>query len=226
MVWLRELGEVDGSTKIPMKFDIRIIGIDIVREMCVKYHPYASAGGRATYAFGVFENDICVASFAWQPPPFGAAKSVCPEFPNGVLALSRMVAVPRSERALKHISKPLMVQMKKLIDRTRWPVLITYSDSSVGHTGYVYQCSGWEKTLSRSTNVFVDSTGARVSSYQNGVVAPRSRSGVAEIQRWENWACARGSAKQFVEMHGWKVVPIFGKVWASGRQAHTVIKNT
>jgi hypothetical protein len=35
--------------------------------------------------------------------------------------------------------------MNVLIDRTRWPVLVTYSDIGQGHTGHVYKCSGWEK---------------------------------------------------------------------------------
>jgi len=83
-----------------------------------------------------------VAAYAWQPPPPGASRAVCPEAPEGVLALSRMVAVPRDERRLQHVSTPLRRQMRVLIDRGRWPVLVTYSDEGQGHTGnaVVPQC--------------------------------------------------------------------------------------
>lgn len=125
---------------------MRRITLGEVRDLCTRFHAYGSAGMIATYAFGVFEDNILVAAYAWQPPPPGAAKAVCPEAPEGVLSLSRMVAVPRENRVLNHVSKPLRRQMKKEIDRTRWPVLITFSDEGQGHTGYTYQCSGWHKT--------------------------------------------------------------------------------
>jgi hypothetical protein len=87
-----------------------------------------------------------------------------------VLALSRMVAVPAEQRRLKHISKALKRQMR-LIDRSRWPVLVTYSDESVGHTGHVYKCSGWTPTTRKRVRTYaVD--GVRTSSYQNGVSRP------------------------------------------------------
>lgn len=102
-----------------------------------KHHAYAGISKSTTYLFAVEEAGHCIAAFAWQPPPPGAAQSICGEAPHGVLALSRMVAVPRAERELRHISKPLRRQMKDLIDRTRWPVLVTYSDEGLGHTGHV-----------------------------------------------------------------------------------------
>ena len=127
-------------------YDIRSISINEVDKLCSCYHAYKAASATATYAFGVFEDGALVAAYSWQPPPYGAAKSVNHYVPYGVLALSRMVAVPKDQRKLKHISKPLMLQMKKLIDRTRWPSLVTYSDEGLGHSGHVYKCSGWTQT--------------------------------------------------------------------------------
>lgn len=128
-------------------YTMRRVTLKEVRDLCERFHGYGSVGASATYAFGVFEADLCVAAYSWQPPPPGAARSACPEAPEGVLSLSRMVAVPRDDRALNHVSKPLRRQMRREIDRTRWPVLITFSDEGQGHTGYVYKCSGWEKDL-------------------------------------------------------------------------------
>lgn len=103
-----------------------------VKDLCAKFHGYHGAGSVAVYAFGVYEDGEIVAAYAWQPPPLGGAKSVCPQAPHGVLSLSRMVAVPRDQRRLNHVSKPLRYQMRGLIDRTRWPVLVTYSDEGEG----------------------------------------------------------------------------------------------
>jgi hypothetical protein len=180
-----------------------------------------------TYLFVVEEDARIVAAFAWQPPPMGAAKAVCPEVPAGVLSLSRMVAVPQHERELRHISKPLRVQMRQLIDRTRWPVLVTFSDEGLGHTGHVYKCSGWEKTTRTLRPQFVNSNGARTSTYANGRHSKEGLTSIgrAFIQRWEHWACRRGDAFGFMTYHGWRRVPVAGKVWRSGSQAYRWERN-
>lgn len=195
-----------------------------VAELCEKFHPYGSSGKLSVYAFGVFEGGRIVAGYLWMPPPIGSARSVCPEAPFGVLALSRMVAVPRHERALNHVSKPLRAQMKSEIDRTRWPVLVTYSDSTKGHTGHVYKCSGWEKTTKRQTK-FYEVNGVRVSSYVSG--KNRDTTGMdvvkGEIQRWEHWACERGHAFEHMSANGWERVEVTGKKWRNGSQVHTIV---
>lgn len=219
-----------------MKFDLRPAPLDEVRELCQRHHGYQSAGGLATYSFGVYElrpnvneyregdfYEQLVAGYTWQPPSPGAAASVCPEAPHAVLALSRMVALPKEERQLKHVSKPLLEQMHERIDRTRWPVLVTYSDEGQGHTGYTYQCSGWEKTSRSYVKTYVDADGRRCSPYSNGEYAKRQgvkRDGHTWIQRWEHWACERGYAQNWLATHGWQRVAIAGKKWRSGNPAY------
>lgn len=198
-----------------------------VKDLCAQHHGYRSAGSAMTYAFGVIENDRIVAAFAWQPPPPGAARKVCPEAPYGVLSLSRMVAVPKDQRTLNHISKPLKHQMRHLIDRSRWPVLLTYSDRGQGHTGHVYKCSGWLKTGENEVPYYVDANGVRHSSYSNGFSGGRDllKAGTTTIDRWEHWGvCPKGRADAWMAMHGWRRVPIVGKVWRSGNQAYTYQK--
>jgi hypothetical protein len=201
-----------------VKFDLVSTTIAAVSDLFSAHHAYASVGGMSTYAFAVLEGGAPVAAFVWQPPAPGAASSVCATCPQGVLSLSRMVAVPRAERELRHISKPLRVQMRRMIDRTRWPVLVTYSDESVGHTGHVYKCSGWTPTLRKQVDTFtVD--GRRVSSYSNGS-SKRPAGAVAAkawIQRWEHWAAEDPAA--LLSAH-WRRVEIAGKRWRSGSQAH------
>lgn len=205
-----------------MTFEVVPISLPQVRDLCTQYHGYGGAGGSATYAFGVVEDGRVVAAYAWQPPPPGAARAVCPEAPWGVLALSRMVAVPRAERRLTHVSKPLRRQMRHLIDRTRWPVLVTYSDEGQGHTGHVYKCSGWEANGSRQAPFYLDADGRRASSYSNGKSRGRDLTigGTTIITRWEHWACPRDCADVWMTIHGWRRDPIPGKVWRSGNQAY------
>jgi hypothetical protein len=206
------------------QYDMTLCRPAVVQKFCERFHGYGSAGNSFTYAFAVWEHSEPVAAYAWQPPPRGAAASVCPEEPSAVLSLSRMVATPKETRLLNHVGKPLRRQMGVLIDRTRWPVLVTYSDIGQGHTGHVYKCSGWEKVGKPERRpVFEDGEGRRVSSYSNGKhdTSQIIRKGHTFVQRWEHWICPRGTAELWLAIHDWRRVPIPGKVWRSGNQAHT-----
>lgn len=206
---------------------IEPVALEVVRDLCEHHHGYGSAGGVAVYCWAVMEDEQPVAAYSWQPPAPGAAKSVCPEAAYSVLSLSRMVAVPKSQRHLKHVSKPLRVQMRLLIDRTRWPVLLTYSDEGQGHTGYVYECSGWTKTTRKRVPVFEDETGRRTSRYSNGKTGGRDlvRAGWTWVQRWEHWACEHGRADEWMAAHGWSRVPS-GRTYRSGQPAFRFERNT
>lgn len=192
-----------------------------------RFHAYQGVSNSLTYCFAVEEKGKIVAAFAWQPPPPGSAKSVCPEASHAVLSLSRMVAVPKAERDLRHISKPLRRQMRALIDRTRWPVLVTYSDEGLGHTGHVYKCSGWTPTVRAERPQYQDASGVRTSTYSNG---KHSRDGLtcigkAVIQRWEHWACPPHEVAGWLERHGWRHEAVPGKVWRSGNPAHRWVRD-
>ncbi len=190
-----------------------------------RYHAYKSLSRAITYGFVLVEDDNVVAGFAWQPPPPGAAKAVCPGAPYGVLSLSRMVAVPADERRVR-LRNPLRKQMRLLIDRGRWPVLVTYSDEGLGHDGYIYKITGWTKTA-RNTRPFTeDENGARLSAYSNGRRGsrPLQNAGETTIQRWEHRVVAEGAEASWIMGHGWERVAIPGKVWASGNQAHEFVQ--
>jgi hypothetical protein len=192
-----------------------------VQALCKSFHGYGGAGGSATYTFGVYEDARIVAAYAWQPPPTGSALSVCATAPAGVLSLSRMVAVPRADRVLNHVSRPLRQQMKHGINRARWPVLVTYSDEGEGHTGHVYKCSGWKPTHRATYPIYTDASGKRTSSYRNGQSnhTGLTQCGETTIQRWEHWIDADPAA--WMARHGWQRVAVPGKTWANGKQAHT-----
>jgi len=193
-------------------------------DMFKKYHPYHSCGNNlATYIFRVYENEKVVAGYIWRPPPPNAAKTTCKTAPHGVLALVRMVAIPKTDRLLNHISKPLRYQMKHLIDRTRWPVLITYSDESCNHTGHVYKCSGWTKTTRKKTIFCIDEYGNRVSSYSNGGSPNYMIGGYTYLTKWEHWIVSPECVSSYMTENGWIKVPIPNKKWRSGNPTYTYI---
>lgn len=76
----------------------------------------------------------------WLPPTRRAAESVAPDSPGGVLALSRLVIV--DDVPVNGASFLLGASMR-LIDRARWPVLLTYADTRQGHTGAIYRATNW-----------------------------------------------------------------------------------
>lgn len=197
-----------------------------IRRLIEVHHPYQSAGGRvATYCFAAVEGPAhrAVAGYIWRPPPPGAAKRLAPKMPQSVLALSRMAALPHHQRRLNHVSKPLRAQLS-LIDRGRWPVLVTYSDASCGHTGHVYKCSGWTKGNERLAKIYEDEQGRRVSPYSNGRMKGIKPVGETILTEWTHRVCLLGEEQEHMESAGWKRVPIPGKFWRSGNQAHKFVK--
>ena len=210
---------------IPPKYDLRPAARGDILPLFEEHHGYKSLGKALTYAFAVWEDGRPVAAFVWQPPAPGAAKSLCACAPQGVLALSRMVAVPRAERALRHISTPLRRQVRTLIDRGRWPVLVTYSDASLGHTGHVYKCSGWQVDGTRKAPYYEDATGARRSTYNGGArsVEGLHKAGTTTLTRWVHRACALDETAEHMTRAGWERVRLPG-VWRSGSPKHRYVK--
>ena len=66
-------------------YDLRECPLSVVDALCASHHGYGGASATATYSFAVYEDGRAVAAYAWQPPPPGAAKSVCPEAPPACL---------------------------------------------------------------------------------------------------------------------------------------------
>lgn len=59
---------------------------------------------------------------------------------QGVICLSRLVIVPGIP---KNAATFLLSRSRKLIDRARWPCLVTYADTWQGHTGGIYRADNW-----------------------------------------------------------------------------------
>ena len=109
----------------------------------IEEHHYArGAANTATYLHGLFrvESDALEGAAWWIPPTKGAALASYPENWKGVLALSRLVVAPGVP---KNAATFLLARSVKLIDKDRWPCLVTYADEWRGHTGGIYRASNW-----------------------------------------------------------------------------------
>jgi hypothetical protein len=60
--------------------------------------------------------------------------------PAGPLMLTRFVLDPE---APKNSASFFLRHSVRLIDRTTWPVLVSYADTGRGHTGAIYRAAGW-----------------------------------------------------------------------------------
>lgn len=111
----------------------------------LRTHHYAKGGSKASlYRHGLYRRDLwplvgeVMGVASWLPPLPGVAETVGP--PNGVLVLSRLCVHPD---APKNGASFLLGQSMRLIDRRRWPVLLTYADTALGHTGAIYKATNW-----------------------------------------------------------------------------------
>lgn len=77
----------------------------------------------------------------WLPPTRRAAEAVAGTDWRGVLSLSRLAVSPDAPR---NAATFLLAASMRLLDRARWPVLLTYADTHQGHTGAIYKATGWE----------------------------------------------------------------------------------
>ena len=137
---------------------VRSVSMDIAVELVRRFH-YAHGGSNtATYLHGLFRKGAylecdCRGIAWWLPPTGGAAKATYPENPAGVLALSRLVIVPEMPT---NSASFLIGRSMRLIDRQRWPCLVTYADKWQGHNGHIYRAANWQYCgLTKPEPVFV-----------------------------------------------------------------------
>lgn len=109
-----------------------------------RWHYSRGSSNTAVYCHGLFPREYFWANEAvgvalWLPPTKSAAQSFTENW-QGVLALSRLAiddAIPTNAESF------LIRHSMKLIDRKRWPVLVTYADEWRGHEGVIYKATGW-----------------------------------------------------------------------------------
>ena len=120
--------------------------LDFAYRLVVAEHYAKGASNTATYLHGLYPANWhwysqCVGVAWWIPPTRSAAEALVGEAWEGVLALSRLVIEPGVPA---NACSFLLSKSTRMIDRRRWPVLVTYADSWRGHTGAIYRACGWE----------------------------------------------------------------------------------
>ncbi len=115
----------------------------------LRRHHYARGGpNTSTYRHGMYRADPAVIPLVgelvgvalWLPPTRPAAESVAGTEWQGVLCLSRLAIAPGIGT---NGASFLMGRSMRLVDRQRWPWLLTYADTGHGHTGAIYRATNW-----------------------------------------------------------------------------------
>lgn len=143
-----EGGSIPTSPLQLRKKDWSVGGVDqrVAENLVIRHHYAKGASNTATYLHGLYPTgwlwyNECVGVAWWIPPTMTAARWWAPENPEGVLVLSRLVIEPEVP---PNACSFLISKSLRMIDRARWPVLVTYADSWRGHTGVIYRAVGAE----------------------------------------------------------------------------------
>lgn len=103
-------------------------------------HYAGGAPNTGVYRHGLFNGPDLQGVALWLPPTRRAAESVNRDNPRGVLALSRLCVAPEVPT---NGASFLLGRSMRLIDRAKWPTLLTYADTREGHTGAIYKATNW-----------------------------------------------------------------------------------
>jgi len=121
---------------------VETVPFDMAAAVLRRHHYSGSTANTAVARHGLRRVDEMAIRGAalWMPPLPPAARSVAGEGWRGVLCLSRLAVetdVPANGTSF------LLGRSMRLLDRARWPVLLTYADTAHGHTGAIYLATNW-----------------------------------------------------------------------------------
>lgn len=136
-------GQVTATVLRSSEWDVRECDRALAAPLVIRYHYSKSAANTCVAAHGLFDSwgELRGAAL-WMPPlpPAGRAVVENDEDWRGVLVLSRLVVDPDVP---KNGASFLLGRSMRLVDRERWPVLLTYADTRLGHTGAIYRATNW-----------------------------------------------------------------------------------
>lgn len=115
------------------------------RRLVAGWHYAKGAPNTSTYRHGLYRRGELLHGDAlgialWIPPTRSAAEALAGECWGQVLSLSRLVVAPECP---VNAASFLLGGSMRLINRERWPVLVTYADTNQGHTGAIYKATNW-----------------------------------------------------------------------------------
>lgn len=156
------------------EWEVRPCSLATAQDLTRRFH-YAKGGSNTAVAtHGLFRIDAfweydCKGIAWWLPPTKSAALATYPENWNGVLSLTRLVIAPDVP---KNACSFLLSRSMKLLDRKRWPCLVTYADPWQGHDGTIYKATNWQ-SAGMSNPEYIYTLDGKIKSRKYG---PKSRS--------------------------------------------------
>lgn len=122
---------------------VETVPLSTAQRLVCQFHYSKGGSNTATYRHGLVRRGDyeCLGVAWWIPPTKSAALATYPQNWKGVLALSRLVIHPSVP---KNACSFLMAHSMRMIDREKWPCLVTYADEWQGHTGAIYLATGWK----------------------------------------------------------------------------------
>ena len=133
-----------GAVLNASEWEVRTVALARAVKIVKRFHYSGGSANTATYRYGLFRKDNpnkCYGVALWIPPTKSAALATYPRDWKGVLCLSRLAINPK---APTNAASFLLGRSMRMIDRKRWPCLVTYADTWQGHTGAIYKATNWE----------------------------------------------------------------------------------
>lgn len=142
-------GGASPTSTLFRKSDWWVAGVSLTQcRRCVRKWHYSGGGSNtAVYTHGLFPRgwfwgQECRGVTWWLPPTRTAAESFDKDGWQGVLSLSRLCIAPEVPQ---NAASFLIRHSMRLVDRDRWPILVTYADQWQGHSGTIYKAAGWRQ---------------------------------------------------------------------------------
>lgn len=123
---------------IKNKYDVKSIETYLTKEWLLYKH-YAKRMCSISYAFGLFKENILVGVCTYGMPPNYVEMMAWK--PYDLLELNRLVV---DDNLDKNTLSYFVSNTLKMLPKPK--VLISYSDFSKGHNGYIYQATNWYYT--------------------------------------------------------------------------------
>ncbi len=131
----------EGKLRAADGWRVEVADLNSSQHLVQTFHYSRSVPNTATYCHGLFDpHGLQAGAAIWIPPTRAAAERLASDDWRGVLSLSRLVVTPDVPG---NGASFLLGRSCALVDRRRWPWLVTYADSRLGHDGGIYRATNW-----------------------------------------------------------------------------------
>ena len=137
----------------PDRSHVRPISYETTRSFVCEHH-YKHAIGSSIITLGMYIDDLLIGVCVYGIPPQCNVTLLCGEaYANRALELNRLVL-------LNEVGSWFIAQTFKILEKTRYCILVSYADEGEGHLGVVYQATNWLYTgVSKEAMTPYDSNG-------------------------------------------------------------------